>query len=426
MADDRRTVGAVPDGEILSAFLDRSPIVAFIKDAAGRYHYINPAMQRLFGVRAADVGGREAGSWLPEHLAETVRQHDVQVLATGLPAEITTAIPLEGSATAHWRVVRFPFAGPDGTRFIGGVAVDVTDLQQAQARLAESERRYRHLVESAQGLICTHDMAGQLLTVNQAALTLTGYAAEQVVGQSMLAVLSPISRDVFSLYLERMAHVGRDEGMMYVRASGGRELAWKYRNIRIDEPGKPSYVLGHAQDVTELRDAEQQLRQLAMTDDLTGLHNRRGFLVNGSRVLQDAVQLGKGAAVFYVDIDGLKAVNDDHGHEAGSALIAAAAEAMKNSFRAADVLARIGGDEFVALVIVPPDDVATITNRLKWHVHKFNTQSGLPYALSMSLGVAHFDAPSGQTLEGLVQRADAAMYLRKRMLPGTEDAPTTT
>ncbi len=116
----------------------------------------------------------------------------------------------------------------------------------------------------------------------------------------------------------------------------------EYRNVRIDEPGKPAYVLGHAQDVSELREAEQQLRQLAMTDDLTGLLNRRGLLANGSRVLRDAVAHGKGAAVFYVDIDGLKAINDDHGHDAGSMLIVAAAEAMKNSFRAADVLASIG------------------------------------------------------------------------------------
>ena len=87
--------------------------------------------------------------------------------------------------------------------------------------------------------------------------------------------------------------------------------------------------------------------------------------------------------MFYVDIDGLKAINDDHGHGAGSTLIVAAAEAMKNSFRAADVLARIGGDEFVALVIVPPEDIATISKRLKWHVDKYNSASTLPYSLSM-------------------------------------------
>jgi diguanylate cyclase (GGDEF)-like protein len=172
-----------------------------------------------------------------------------------------------------------------------------------------------------------------------------------------------------------------------------------------------------------LREAEQHLRQLAMTDDLTGLLNRRGFLVNGSRVLQDAMSHGKSAAVFYVDIDGLKAINDDHGHDAGSTLIVAAAEAMKNSFRAADVLARMGGDEFVALVIVPPDDVATITNRLTWHVDKFNSGSERPYSLSMSIGVSRFDRQSQPTLERLINEADAAMYRHKRPGPPAANEP---
>jgi diguanylate cyclase (GGDEF)-like protein/PAS domain S-box-containing protein len=311
-------------------------------------------------------------------------------------------------------VVKFAFEGPGGRPLIGGLAMNVADLQSAQEQLAESEQRYRHLVESGQGLICTHDMEGRLLTVNQAALTLAGLTSEQAVGRNIRDLLAPPSRDVFTLYLERMQHVGIDAGMMYVQATSGRVLAWKYRNVRIDEPGEPSYVLGHAQDVTELRDAEERLRQLAMTDDLTDLFNRRGFLVNGSRALHDAVNHNKSAAVFYVDIDGLKAINDQHGHDAGSGLIVAAAEALKNSFRAADILARIGGDEFVALVIVPPDDVATITNRLKWHVEKFNATSDLPYALSMSIGVARFRPGKGDTLESLMKDADAAMYRRKR------------
>ena len=176
-------------------------------------------------------------------------------------------------------------------------------------------------------------------------------------------------------------------------------------------------MLGHAQDVTELREAEQHLRQLAMTDDLTGLLNRRGFLDNGSRLLRDAVEQGQGAAVFYVHIDGLKAINDHHGHDAGSTLIVAAAKAMKNSFRAADVLARIGGDESDALVIVPPDDIATISKRLKWHVDKFNTGLALPYSLSMSIGVSRLDPGTSTTLEGLVNEADMAMYRQKRINP---------
>lgn len=405
----------------LRTFLDQGPFVAFIKDASGRYLYLNEAMETLFGVRAADVRGHTSSAWLPEHLANLILEQDPLTLATGRPVEATVYVERSGGAVEHWRVTRFVFHGPEGARLIGGVAMNVTDLRDAMVALADSEQRYRHLVETGQGLICTHDMEGRLLSVNQAALTLTGLTSEQVIGRNLRDLLAPPSRDVFSLYLERMQHVGTDAGMMFLRASSGRELAWKYRNIRVDEPGRGSYVLGHAQDVTELHAAEEQLRQLAMTDDLTGLFNRRGFLANGSRTLHDAVRHGRSAAVFYVDIDGLKGINDQHGHDAGSSLIKAAAEALKNSFRAADVLARIGGDEFVALVIVPPDDITTITNRLMWHLDKFNTGASLPYELALSIGVAHFDPQRSDSLESLISDADAAMYRHKRPVPGGTD-----
>jgi diguanylate cyclase (GGDEF)-like protein/PAS domain S-box-containing protein len=421
--DDGLGGGRELGDQTLRSFLDRGPFVAFIREASGRYLYLNEAMESLFGVRAADVQGHASNAWLPEHLADLIRGQDSLTVATDRPMEATVYVERPGGAIEHWRVTRFPFPGPNASTLIGGVAVNVTDLHEAMTALADSEKRYRHLVEAGQGLICTHDMEGRLLSVNQAALTLTGLTAEQVLGGNLRDLLSSPSREVFSMYLERMRHVGTDAGMMFLRATNGRDLVWKYRNIRVDEPGRPSYVLGHAQDVTELHAAEEQLRQLAMTDDLTGLFNRRGFLANGSRSLRDAVRLGRSAAVFYVDIDGLKSINDQHGHDAGSALIKAAGEALKNSFRAADVLARIGGDEFVALVVVPPDDVTTITNRLTWHLDKFNEGAGLPYRLALSIGVAHFDPERSDSIESLISDADAAMYRRKRPAPGDADSP---
>jgi diguanylate cyclase (GGDEF)-like protein len=151
-----------------------------------------------------------------------------------------------------------------------------------------------------------------------------------------------------------------------------------------------------------------------MTDELTGLHNRRGFFVSGPRILADAVRQHRGAALLYADIDGLKSINDTYGHDAGSALIASAADVLKNTFRAADIVARMGGDEFVALAIVPPSDVATVMKRLEWHLDRFNAGSGLPYRLVVSVGLAHFDPGDSLTLEELVREADDAMYRRKR------------
>jgi len=257
-------------------------------------------------------------------------------------------------------------------------------------------------------------MEGRLLTVNQAALAATGLSADEVIGQWLGDLLSDVSRDHFPRYLERIDYGGADAGLMFVRAKNGRELAWQYRNVKVTQPDRPPYVLGHAQDVTELRDAQEQLRHLAMTDEVTGLHNRRGFFTYGSKFLADAAKHHKAVAAVYVDIDGLKRVNDTFGHDAGTALIVAAGDALKNTFRAADIVARLGGDEFVALAMVSRQDSVSITNRLTWHLDKFNAGSGLPYRLAMTAGLAYLDPGDAATLDALVKEADLAMYKRKR------------
>jgi diguanylate cyclase (GGDEF)-like protein/PAS domain S-box-containing protein len=408
--DPRAAPGSEPP---LRAFMDGGPAIAFVKDDQGRYLYVNPTMERLFGVAMADILGKADIGWLPPSIAESVREQDPRVLATGEAVETIETVPLPDGTTQHWMLVSSRFPDPTAPASVGGLALNVTDLERARMQLADSEHRYRHLVESSQGLICTHDMEGRLLSVNPAALRLTGLSANGVIGHNLGDLVTDVTRAEFPRYLERIDHQGEDAGLMFVRARDGRELVWQFRNVKVTEPGQPPYVLGHAQDVTALREAQEQLRQLAMTDELTGLHNRRGLFVNGSRILGEAVRQHKGAAAVYADIDGLKGINDRYGHDAGSALIVSAADILKNSFRAADIVARVGGDEFVALAIVPPADVTTITTRLRWHLDRFNASSDLPYRLAMSIGLATFEPHSSQTLDDLVKAADEAMYQRK-------------
>lgn len=399
----------------LRAFMDYGPALAFMKDDQFRYVYMNPIMERTFQVALADIQGKADFDWLPESTARTVRENDLKVLESGQAVETFETVATPDGTLRHWMVVKFPFTQPDGRRFVGGVALDVTTLRQVQTQLAESERQYRHLVESAQGLICTHDMDGRILTANRAACQLLDYPAEELLGTNLRDLLNEGARAHLHRYLERIDHRGTDAGLMFIQAKDGREMVWQYHNIKVTEPGHAPFVLAHAQDVTDLRDAHERMKHLAMTDELTGLHNRRGFFAHAARALRDASRHGRPVAAVYVDIDGLKQVNDRFGHERGSDMIVSAADVLKNTFRAADIVARLGGDEFAVLAAISPNDAAVITGRLNRHVAVFNARSGFPCALSLSTGIAYLEVGSATTLEELVGQADAVMYEQKRL-----------
>lgn len=122
------------------------------------------------------------------------------------------------------------------------------------ARLAESsDQRYRALVESSKGLICTHDLAGILLSVNPAAADRLGYAADELVGRSLGDFLAPSVRAQFPQYLDRIGHASGDQGLMLVVTRDGEERIWSYSNVRCQDPGGPPYVLGHAHDITDIK-----------------------------------------------------------------------------------------------------------------------------------------------------------------------------
>ncbi|HET8533407.1 MAG TPA: PAS domain S-box protein [Methylomirabilota bacterium] len=122
------------------------------------------------------------------------------------------------------------------------------------ARLAQSsDQRYRALVESSRGLICIHDLAGILLSVNPAAADRLGYAAAELVGRSLGDFLAPSVRAQFPQYLDRIAHASSDQGLMLVVTREGEERIWSYSNVRCQDPGGSAYVLGHAHDITDIK-----------------------------------------------------------------------------------------------------------------------------------------------------------------------------
>ena len=132
--------------------------------------------------------------------------------------------------------------------------------QEATNALRDSERRYRELVEYSLGLICTHDLAGNILSINPAAADSLGYQPEDGIGHNLREFLSADTRHLFDDYLRRIQEAGRDAGLMRVVARAGTERVWMYRNVLSDGPGE-AYVLGHAIDVTDRIAAERTRRQ---------------------------------------------------------------------------------------------------------------------------------------------------------------------
>jgi len=177
----------------------------------------------------------------------------------------------------------------------------------------------------------------------------------------------------------------------------------------------------HADELARRDESERAIRALALTDVLTGLNNRRGFYVQAEHMFRLARRRHAGCTVIYADIDGLKLVNDQLGHEAGDRLIREAgdrlirdaAAVLRESLRESDVLARFGGDEFVAFVL---DDAhpRVILARLGDNLHAFNLMQDRAYRLAVSAGAVRCDPGKDTALVDYVQLADREMYLHKR------------
>jgi two-component system, cell cycle response regulator len=155
----------------------------------------------------------------------------------------------------------------------------------------------------------------------------------------------------------------------------------------------------------------EQLELRSTTDELTGLHNRRGFMTLAEQQLKVAVRTGRKALLVYADLNGMKAVNDTFGHDAGDQLLRDAARMLRLTFRDSDILARLGGDEFVVLAVETDDSAATaIEDRLQATVRKLNQEANRLHHLSVSLGVCVWDPGLHPTLQQLLADADAKMY----------------
>ncbi len=191
-----------------------------------------------------------------------------------------------------------------------------------------------------------------------------------------------------------------------------------------DELGQLERVL--VRSGTRVAELQGELRRMGTSDALTRLMNRRGFLPTAEHQLAVAKRAHQTMALMFLDLDGLKRVNDTLGHAAGDAMLTEGAFVMRETFRAADLIARMGGDEFCVLYATDSYETASIAlTRLQTAIDEVNAQEGRAYDLSFSAGVAMFDPDEALTLDRLIVIADERMYACKRAKqgePGEADA----
>ena len=162
------------------------------------------------------------------------------------------------------------------------------------------------------------------------------------------------------------------------------------------------------------REGEKVLLTLSLTDELTDLYNRRRFFVLAEQYLKLAIRSKKRLLLFYLDMDDLKSINDRFGHNDGDQALIALGSILKKTFRESDIIARIGGDEFVVLLESTDENDEILITRLHENIKNYNAEVSQDYKLSVSVGVADFNPEHPVSIDELLSKADALMYAQKR------------
>jgi diguanylate cyclase (GGDEF)-like protein len=195
---------------------------------------------------------------------------------------------------------------------------------------------------------------------------------------------------------------------------------WVENNIYMLTSGE---IVAIYDDVTERKRMEDEIRALAITDQLTGLFNRRGFLALAEQQLKIADRTKKEHLLFYIDLDGMKWINDNLGHKEGDSALVEVAAILQETFRSSDIIARMGGDEFAVLAIDMTEGNADIQMaRLQDQIDMHNGRENRQYKLSISVGCSCYDPANPCSIDELMVSADERMYSEKRQKRGGREA----
>jgi len=226
---------------------------------------------------------------------------------------------------------------------------------------------------------------------------------------------SPKETELFIQKADKVFKSGESFQYDYKSFRDGRCFLQTISPVR-DLNNKTTSVTVISKDISMLKHAEEMLYSMSITDELTGLYNRRGFLALSEQQLKLAARDNKKMFLMSADLDFLKLINDTVGHTRGDMAIMSIANILKKSFRDSDIVARIGGDEFVVFGVNTPEiNIETLVDRLRENINVHNYKSNEPLEeLSLSYGFASYDPEHPCSIEELLTNADKLMYEDKR------------
>jgi len=294
----------------------------------------------------------------------------------------------------------------------------IAEQERISKALRETEEHFRNAFDYAAIGMALVSPQGAWLRVNRSLCDLLGYNEVELLNSNFQAVThaDDLGNDLANLYRLMQGETPTCQvEKRYVHRLG--QIVWALSSVSLvrDSDDQPVHFIFQIQDITERKRAEAALQSLSLVDELTGLYNRRGFLAVSEQSLAEIRLNGKVPTIVYADLDGLKEINDSLGHHEGDRALAKAGEILKESFRNTDIVARIGGDEFVVLAALAPDESPeTLSLRLQENFDASNALKSRPYNLGLSVGIAHFSDEQNHSLEELMTQADHAMYEDKR------------
>ncbi len=296
-----------------------------------------------------------------------------------------------------------------------GLAVDVTERRSLDSKLQTQSVYFAELFESAPEAIVILDEHDRVQRINSEFTRMFGYTAQEAVGQLINDLIVPDELHEEGLTLSAVVAGGEKLQREVLRRRKDGTTVWVSISARPFKVGdEPIRVYGMYHDISDRKHAEEELRALSLVDSLTGLPNRRAFITLSDQALKWAVRSDKEVLLIFIDVDNLKQINDSCGHLSGDRALMDTARVLRETFREADIVARLAGDEFIALVTADAASAGElIIQRIEARLKAHNEQEERPYKLSLSIGTTHAKAEGSNLLE-LMELADSALYEKKR------------